>query len=448
MEFPARYRKVCLEPDYETSTDMTTPIKHSGFRFKGIPIKARCFVIILALLALYLFVTIYFTLKENRLTKEEFLDVYKCPACYGHSFCFALFDDQFSLQGVSRYSVLDVMNVKNVHFAYHKEGLHQVVLKKLAHVDELQKVDDEICKDSVREPGCDVAKRMVVSKTAQDIGLNGLLPGHLKDTTFMFLCVTHKLIDRVLERYKERSRPGVTRMDDYLQILYTARVNPEPLMLQTFPASEGWPFPEYLGACGRYIVQEYNGKSLADFVNAPFQKRADLAYQMMKMADRLTSDPDWNLYWTDLVYNNFAVDEAGKLTYIDAENIVVVDKQATKISNPKSWDDLAESEYIQCDENRGNDCLTFDTNQLCTHHMADHNYFAVCRNVLSSYADNRPTGGSAHLLHDIPDKIKHDWDLEILLNECVRPHYPQGRYKVAHKLMQALEHIRDSKKPL
>jgi hypothetical protein len=49
------------------------------------------------------------------------------------------------------------------------------------------------------------------------------------------------------------------------------------------------------------------------------------------MADRLTSDPEWNLYWTDLSAENFAVDPAGKLTYIDAENIVVADKQATKI---------------------------------------------------------------------------------------------------------------------
>lgn len=52
---------------------------------------------------------------------------------------------------------------------------------------------------------------------------------------------------------------------------------------------------------------------------------------MLRMAERLTSDPEWNLYWTDLAPANFAVDPAGKLTYIDAENVVVVDKQATKI---------------------------------------------------------------------------------------------------------------------
>ena len=61
--------------------------------------------------------------------------------------------------------------------------------------------------------------------------------------------------------------------------------------------------------------------------------QADLAYQMLRMAERLTSDPHWSLYWTDLAYQNFAVDEAGKLLYIDAENIIVVDKEATKNGN-------------------------------------------------------------------------------------------------------------------
>ena len=52
---------------------------------------------------------------------------------------------------------------------------------------------------------------------------------------------------------------------------------------------------------------------------------------MVKMAQKLTEDPDFALYWTDLAYENFAVDGAGKLMVIDAEHIIVVDKQATKI---------------------------------------------------------------------------------------------------------------------
>ena len=45
---------------------------------------------------------------------------------------------------------------------------------------------------------------------------------------------------------------------------------------QTFPAKEGWPFPEYYGACGRYIMVEHAGRSLEEFYDAPFEKRVNI----------------------------------------------------------------------------------------------------------------------------------------------------------------------------
>lgn len=234
LPFSARNRKFALNSESSSSaTEVMTSLKRSTFHLRQIPLKAKCFFVLFVVICVYLFGAIYLTWKDNRLTKEEFLEVYKCPACYGHKFCFSLFDDQFDFTGMSKYKMFDVINVKNVHFAYHKRKGHQVVIKKLAHNDEIQIVDDAICKDSVVDPGCDVAKRYVVTKTAQDITKNGLLPRHLKDTTFMFLCVTHKLIDRVLEKYTEKYHwSGEISMDDKLQVLYTAKVNPEPLILQ------------------------------------------------------------------------------------------------------------------------------------------------------------------------------------------------------------------------
>ena len=49
------------------------------------------------------------------------------------------------------------------------------------------------------------------------------------------------------------------------------------------------------------------------------------------MAQKFTDNPDFALYWTDLAYENFAVDSAGKVLVIDAEHIIVVDREATKI---------------------------------------------------------------------------------------------------------------------
>ena len=61
--------------------------------------------------------------------------------------------------------------------------------------------------------------------------------------------------------------------------------------------------------------------------------QADLAYQIMKMADRLSNaDGDFALYWTDLDYENLAVDGSGKVTLIDMEHIVVVDRTSVQRS--------------------------------------------------------------------------------------------------------------------
>ena len=234
LPFSTRHRKLGLNSDSSSSaSEVMTSLRRSTFHLRQIPVKAKCCVILFIVICVYLFGAIYLTWKDNRLTKEEFLEVHTCPACYGHKFCFDLFDDQFDFTGKSKYQLLDIVNVKNVHYAFHKLRGHQVVIKKLAHNDEIQKVDDGICTDSVVDPGCAVAKRFVVSKTAQDITRNGLLPSHLKDTTFMFMCVTHKLIDKVFEKYVEKQHwSGEVSMDDKLQVLFTAKVNPEPLILQ------------------------------------------------------------------------------------------------------------------------------------------------------------------------------------------------------------------------
>ncbi len=39
------------------------------------------------------------------------------------------------------------------------------------------------------------------------------------------------------------------------------------------------------------------------------------------------------LYWTDVSYDNFAVNNQGKVIYIDVENVIVVDKAKIKRGN-------------------------------------------------------------------------------------------------------------------
>ena len=49
----------------------------------------------------------------------------------------------------------------------------------------------------------------------------------------------------------------------------------------------------------------------------------------MKMADKLTNAGEqFILYWTDLNFENFVVDSSGKVTLVDLEDIIVVDRDA------------------------------------------------------------------------------------------------------------------------
>lgn len=69
-------------------------------------------------------------------------------------------------------------------------------------------------------------------------------------------------------------------------ILTMLMVNPEPLILMAFPASEGWPFPKYYGSCGRLAMVGWAGKMLTQFWQEPFTIRARLALQLLQIAQK------------------------------------------------------------------------------------------------------------------------------------------------------------------
>ncbi|KAJ0059535.1 hypothetical protein NL108_001889, partial [Boleophthalmus pectinirostris] len=100
----------------------------------------------------------------------------------------------------------------------------------------------------------------------------------------------------------------------------------------SFPSDEGWPFAKYLGACGRVVAVNYVGEELWSFYNAPWDKRVDLARQLMDIAEQLTNnDFEFALYLLDVSFDNFAVGPRdGKVIVVDAENVLVADKRLIK----------------------------------------------------------------------------------------------------------------------
>ncbi|CAB1419611.1 unnamed protein product [Pleuronectes platessa] len=105
---------------------------------------------------------------------------------------------------------------------------------------------------------------------------------------------------------------------------------------RSFPSDEGWPFAKYLGACGRMVAVNYVGEELWSFYNAPWEKRVDLARQLMDIAEQLTNnDFEFALYLLDVSFDNFAVGPRdGKVIVVDAENVLVADKRLIKQSIP------------------------------------------------------------------------------------------------------------------
>lgn len=95
---------------------------------------------------------------------------------------------------------------------------------------------------------------------------------------------------------------------------------------KVFPSEEGWPFPKYHGACGRIIVTEDCGKSLNHFLYHPWIVRAQLAVNLLRIAQQLTvNKQNWALYMLDVSLNNFAVSDNGIVKLVDVEHLIVVD---------------------------------------------------------------------------------------------------------------------------
>lgn len=98
---------------------------------------------------------------------------------------------------------------------------------------------------------------------------------------------------------------------------------------KAFRAEDGWPFPHYIGACGRFVVEEYVGPSLSDWLpSASWIDKMNAALLLLLMAEQLTvGKSGFAMYWTDWSLFNIAVDQQHRLKIVDAENIILVDLQ-------------------------------------------------------------------------------------------------------------------------
>ncbi|CAN0169251.1 unnamed protein product [Lampetra planeri] len=394
----------------------------------------------------------------NPLKERRFVGADACPACFGVSWCRKFSAGQLVLDSWHRLRFLDFVNVKQVYFGHYddpREGRKAVVLKRLGSASELAALDRDICRDAAMGSSGSGANLIQVQQAGpphqqqqqqQAVVPRLLTPAMVAGWSDMVHCPSQRLLDRVVRRYAEARDSGSVLLShlhegERAELLLTLHFNPEPLVLQSFPADEGWPFPKYHGACGRLVVEALVGPTLWELWDAPWRRRADLAAQLLDLASQLSdNDLDYALYPLDVTPDNFAVGERdGRVVLVDAENVLVVDKRALRQEKPDGWDKWYESGSEDSDDGdvgagggpnlvamdssppdgACEGCLSFSRDALCTRAHHDHNFYAVCRSLLSPRSLWRGRRGG--LLHSAPRAVASNGRLVRLVERCADP---------------------------
>ncbi|KAM6097230.1 divergent protein kinase domain 2B isoform 2-T2 [Chlamydotis macqueenii] len=195
----------------------------------------------------------------------------------------------------------------------------------------------------------------------------------------MLRCPSQRLLDRIVRRYAEVPDAGSIYMDhltdrDKLRLLYTLSVNSHPILLQIFPDVEGWPFPRYLGSCGRLVVSA-STRPLRDFYDATPEVAADLALQLLAVLRYLgNNDLNYFFYFTHVDAGTFGVFSNGHLFIRDASTLGIIDKEegSQLMHGQQEYKDIFS-------------CLTVDCQSAfvsCNSISEKHSLIMVCQELL------------------------------------------------------------------
>uniref|UniRef100_A0A2D4MDS7 FAM69 protein-kinase domain-containing protein n=1 Tax=Micrurus spixii TaxID=129469 RepID=A0A2D4MDS7_9SAUR len=173
--------------------------------------------------------------------------------------------------------------------------------------------------------------------------------------TPMLRCPSQRLLDRIVRRYAEVPDAGSVYMDhftdrDKLRLLYMLSINTHPIILQIFPGAEGWPFPKYLGSCGRLIVTA-STRPMKEFYGSSSDVTADLALQLLTIIDfMMNNDLNYFFYFTHVDADTFGVFSNGQLFIQDASMLGVIDKQEGRelMNRQQEYKDIFSCLAVDC----------------------------------------------------------------------------------------------------
>ena len=194
--------------------------------------KLTCFYLFFVFVLLYIFGSLYWIVSLNHLSDVTFLETEKCPACFGQSLCPKLLNNEIEFTGISKFRSFDPLNTKNIYFARQKDTGLPLVVKKLARDTDFDDVDSKICHDAGMDSNCDLQTAILRLPIIQTGTKLDTIAKHLQGLTPLFVCPSVRLMQRVFDKYRERTSAEQIVNRDKVQLWMSSLVNAEPITLQ------------------------------------------------------------------------------------------------------------------------------------------------------------------------------------------------------------------------
>nr|XP_026497691.1 deleted in autism protein 1 homolog [Vanessa tameamea] len=358
----------------------------------------------------------------------QLTDLNRCPACYGVTVCPELYSNQITLE-YSHWS--NMFNAKNIFYGYTKSS-RRVVLKKLAHDWELSEFDTKICKTFNLKYNCKPIELLNVSnvddKVLKTVEYNITWPD-AEPRKGLVLCPyaysLYELLQPIINNRKGNYK------SEMLNIWTILNINPEPIILQVIPKSKGWPVPPYGGVCGRLEVVGYEGEPLSTLHHVAWHRKLKYAQKILEAAMDFTFKHDrFRFYLMDWSLDNIVANEKDEITFIDLEDLVILDKHISPKKDLPDW-------YKRYSRDIMGSGFTFSIENMCKHHLSDHNLWAACY-ILAG--DENP------LLYPIPKEINSSRPhFDRLLSACLNG---DDRFRTISKLQHVIEEMLTDKQVL
>lgn len=376
------------------------------------------FMTIVFVISFYISLLLFGDFKTPRVMYLTELD--RCPACYGVNVCPALYSNQITLES---HTWSSIFNVKNIYYGYTKTK-RRIVLKKLAHSSELKDFDSKLCSYWNLKKTCKPMNLLNVSNLDEKI-INlveyNLTTPVMEPRKGLILCpYPYSIYDLVNQGIAERNGNYNSEM---LNVWTMLKINPEPIILQTLSKSQGWPVPAYGGVCGRLEVVGYEGEPLSDLLHIAWHRKLKHARKILDAAMDFTFKHDrFRFYIMDWSTDNIVANERDEVTFVDLEDVIILDKHISPKKDLPHW----YQRYIHDIDGPG---FVFSIENMCKHHLSDHNIWAACY-VLA---------GEEAYLYPIPSQVNASRPhLDKLLNKCLNG---DDRFSTVTKLQHVIDDL-------